>query len=141
MKRITKLTNRPMTRYLKGFVKICNQEQCAALPVPIKNGRNCTSGFWECSQQLFDNFGSCSSAHVACIYTAGSDQNARAACDLAYAACLAGAQNDYYRCNLDRTPQPWPVIHEARSQCDSRRPETYPCGNSQGPFEYLFWLT
>jgi hypothetical protein len=26
MKRITKLTNRPMTRYLEGFVKIYKQE-------------------------------------------------------------------------------------------------------------------
>lgn len=40
MKRIMKLTNRPMTRYLKGFVKICNQDQCVALLVPIKNGND-----------------------------------------------------------------------------------------------------
>lgn len=32
-----------MTRYLKRFVKICDQDQCAALSVPIKNGRNDTS--------------------------------------------------------------------------------------------------
>ena len=32
-----------MTRYLKGFVKICDPDQCAALSVLIKNGRNYTS--------------------------------------------------------------------------------------------------
>src|ERR1041384_3008631 len=38
MKRITKLTNRPLTRYLKGFVKICDPDQYVALSVPITNG-------------------------------------------------------------------------------------------------------
>lgn len=73
--------------------------------------------FMECSQQLFGDFGSCSSEHFSCINAAGSNPQARAACDAAYAACLSGAQGSYYGCNGDPTPQPLPVIDQARSQC------------------------
>lgn len=73
--------------------------------------------FWECSQQLFGGFGSCSSEHFVCLQNAGNNQAARQACDAAYATCLSGAQDDYYGCNGDPTPQPLPVIDEARSQC------------------------
>jgi hypothetical protein len=73
--------------------------------------------FWECSQQLFGGFGSCSSEHFTCINNAGNDPIARDACNAAYADCLSGAQDDYYGCEGDPTPQPLPVIDEARSQC------------------------
>lgn len=32
-----------VTRYWKSFVKTCNQDQCGALLVPVKNGRNDTA--------------------------------------------------------------------------------------------------
>jgi len=87
--------------------------------------------FVECSEQLFADFGSCSGDHFICISNAGSDPQARAACDAAYAACLSGAQGSYYGCNPDPTPQPLPVIDDARSQCN----ET--CYNNCSVYENL----
>lgn len=76
--------------------------------------------YWQfvaCSEGFFDGVGTCSIQYEVCLANAGTNPTARAACYTDYLNCLSGAQSTYYGCDGDPTPQPLPVIDQARSQC------------------------